>query len=169
MKWYPTLDCSSKVVGPHGGLHEDGLAWVSDEQRRSNQSVGKGNPKSNKLGLFFHIPVAHGVTFPQIITIFQSHSPEVHYRSKPTSAGAKTKPPNRTRQKILLVTATRQRGYRVVRAQHQSPARKDLAPNHTVSQRVLWDRSGEELAQCEERRICRQKQLVHKSSGTAFV
>ena len=27
VKWYPTLDCSSKVVGPHGGLHEDGLAW----------------------------------------------------------------------------------------------------------------------------------------------
>lgn len=52
--------------------------WVSDEEARSNQSIGKGNPKRNGQGIFFHTAVAHGAAFPQINRVFQSNSPEVH-------------------------------------------------------------------------------------------
>lgn len=105
--------------------------------------LGKETPRAPGQ-VFFHTSAAHHATFAQIKTIFQSHSPEVHPRSKQTSVftnRSQNQRPDRTQQKTLLITAA-------IRAQHQSRAEEALAPCHAVSRWAIRETSGMRQSPC---------------------
>lgn len=127
------------------------LGWGSEEKRSSNQSAGKGNPRSNRLGfLFFSYSCGQWCYISTNTLNFPKPLPRGPLQQQTTLRRSQNQPPKRTQEKILLVTDKRWQRYSVIRAQHQSLACKDLAPNPTASQWATRETSGEESAQCEE-------------------
>lgn len=80
--------------------------WVSAEEGRSNQSVGKGNHKSNGLGVFFPLCSSQSCISTNKQS-FPEQLPRGPSEKQTSICRSQTQPPNRTQEEIL--------------AQHSSP------------------------------------------------